>query len=274
VQEKTTIISVSKAFRILEFVKDSKSGCCLTDLVKNLRLSMGAVQRITNTLLSLGYLYREPQSKIFHLTPKFLSFASACIAQEGMREIILPHMRKLNEELDEIVNLAIMLNDEEIVYIARIDNISHILTTNLQVGTRRPIQLNSIGKVILAFLPGDEQKRILEGILFNKYPSRNIITRSGLQEQIQEIRQQGYSANRSELFPDLYALAAPILNHQGMAVAGINVVIPMSRFSQSDLTARYIPCLLETARTVSQALGNVNASIPLEQNAQGGNKDD
>jgi len=50
----------------------------------------------------------------------------------------------------------------EIIYIDRIDKASNILKTNLRVGVRRPIFVNSIGKVIRAYLPEAEQARILD----------------------------------------------------------------------------------------------------------------
>jgi DNA-binding IclR family transcriptional regulator len=225
-------------------------------MVKGLRISMGAAQRITNTLVELQYLQKDPRMKVFQLTPKFLSFGSAYLNQSEIREIALPHMKRLNDAIDEIVNLAIMINDEEIVYIDRIDKTSHILTTNLRVGTRRPIHLNSIGKVILAFLAEGDQMRILDRLPFDKYPSKTPCCRGDLEQQLSQIRKLGYSANKSELYEDVYALAVPILNHRGLATAGINIAIPMSRLSQEKVKKHYIPLLIETGENVSRALGN------------------
>jgi DNA-binding IclR family transcriptional regulator len=250
------ILSVHKTFRVLELVGESKSGYTLTELARNLDISMGAAQRITHTLLELGYLGKEPKTKVFRLTPKFLFLGSAFLQQSEIREVALPYMRKLNEDLDEIVNLGIMINDEEIIYIDRIDKTSHILTTNLRVGTRRPLHLNSIGKVILAFLAESDQKRILQHVPFDKYPSKRLHNRRQLEKQLNTIRELGYSANQSELFEDVYALAVPILNHQGLAVAGINIAIPMSRVSHQQVKKRYIPLLIEAGKKVSRALGN------------------
>jgi len=120
-------------------------------------------------------------------------------------------MSKLNEDLNEVVNLGILMNDEEIVYIDRISKTSHILTTNLQVGTRRPIHLSSIGKVILAFLSETERKRILGHISFAKYPGKTLRNRGELEEQIRTIRKLGYFAGKSELVEGIFILAVPLL---------------------------------------------------------------
>ncbi len=262
---RITIFSLVKAFRVLELVSSSTSGYTLTELVRHLKISMGAAQRITNTLLDLGYLYKEPKTKIFRLTPKFLSFGSPFLSQSEIRDISLKFMRQLNEELNEVVNLGVMMNDEEIVYIDRVDSSTHIVSANIRAGSRRPIHLNSIGKVILAHLPETDQKRILDNISFEKYPSKTLRNRRELEDQLRTIRRQGYSAGKSELYDDIYAIAVPILNHHGVAVAGLNVVIPLSRASKSEIQNRYIPRLLEAGRAASEAFGSVTSKRPTKR---------
>jgi IclR family pca regulon transcriptional regulator len=255
-KEGPTINSVAKTFRVLEFISETKNGCTLTELVKSLALSIGSAQRIINTLIELQYLCKEPKTKVLHLTPRFLSFGSAFLSQSEIREFALPYMKKLNQDLDEVINLGILMNDEEIVYIDRIARTSHVLTTNLQVGTRRPIHLSSIGKVILAFLSETEQRRILNGISFTKNPSKTFRHKGDLWQLLRDIRKLGYYASKSELVDGIFVLAVPILNHQSQAVAGINVSIPMSRILGEKMKSRDIPLLIEAGKNISQALGN------------------
>lgn len=120
-----------------------------------------------------------------------------------------------------------MLNDEEVVYIERIDKTSGVkLTTTLRVGSRRPIHADAIGKVIRAFLPESDQRRILDHLYSADYPGKTFCSKSEFVKQLQNIRRLGYSANKSELFQDILALAVSILNHQSLPVAGINIVLP------------------------------------------------
>ncbi len=256
---RVTLNSVEKALRLLELVSSQKTGYTLTELMRRLRISMGSAQRITNTLVKERYLEKDPQTKIFRLTPKFFLFGSAFLNQLEIREIALPHLRRLNEALDEIVNLGIMINDQEMVYIDRIDKTSHILTTNLRVGTRRPLHLNSIGKVILAFLPEKDQKRILDSLSRQPGTSSFPLPKIPLPDQLRRIRKVGYCANRSELFDDLFAIAVPILNHQNQPVAGINVVMPRQRIPEAQIRGKYIPLLIKTGKDISYDLGNLPA---------------
>jgi DNA-binding IclR family transcriptional regulator len=259
------ILSLVKAFRILELISESDSGLTLTELVRHLRISMGAAQRITNTLLDLGYLERDPLTKHIRLTPKFLIFRSGYFSQTETRRICFPYMKRLNEQLDEVVHLGVMVNDEEISYIDRIDKISHATTTTFNIGDLRPIHFNSIGRVIMAFLPEPDLQRILDRIPFAKNPSKSFKNKSDLMKELEKIRKQGYSARTSESHDDLYALTIPVLDYQQKAIAGISIIIPTSRLSMKDVHARYIPLMLETAQEITQYLGNTDTKGPMER---------
>ena len=259
------VLSLVKAFRLLELISQSDSGLRLTELVSSLGISMGAAQRITNTLLDLGYLQRDPLTKIIRLTPKFLIFRSGYFSQTEIRNICLPYMKRLNEELDEVVSLGVMISDKEITYIEQVNKISHAVTTTFHVGERRPIHINSVGRVIMAFLPEPDLKRILNGIPFDQNPSKSFKNKDDLIKELEKIRKQGYSERLSESHQELYTMAIPILDYQDKAIAGINVVVPMSRLSMKDVHAHYIPLLLETAQEISKFLGNPVAQRLMKQ---------
>jgi DNA-binding IclR family transcriptional regulator len=252
------ILSLIKAFRVLEVISESNSGLTLTELVSHLGISMGAAQRITNTLLDLGYLQRDSLTKIIRLTPKFLVFHLGYFSQTEIRNICLAYMQRLNEQLDEVVSLGVMTNDKEIIYIEQVKKISHAITTTFNIGESRPIHINSIGRVIMAFLPEPDLQRILDGIPFDQYPS-SFRDKADLMKELEKIRKQGYSARKSESHKELYTMAIPILDYQRKAIAGINVVIPMVRLSMKDINTRHIPLLMETAREISRFMGNPDA---------------
>jgi len=56
--------TVVKTFLVLEFLSESNSPHTLTSLTKVLNVSMGTAQRITQTLIDLGYLSKDPENVI------------------------------------------------------------------------------------------------------------------------------------------------------------------------------------------------------------------
>ncbi len=248
--------SVGNIFRLLELVAESKDQHTLSELKRKLDISMGAAQRLTNTLVTLKYLYKEPKTKKYHLTPKLFQFGFAFLSRFEIRKIAFPYLRQLNEDLDEVVNLGVMINDEEIVLIDRIDKTSRAMTTNLRVGSRAPIYISSIGKAIMAFLPESDQRRILKHLYSPAYKEKNLCREDQLLSQLQVIRLNGYSLNNSDLFPDAFSVAAPILNYDGLPVAAINFVIP-TKFSRRRVKQKNIQVLIEIAKKISMELGNL-----------------
>lgn len=250
-----TINSVVKAFRLLECFREEKSTYTLTELTRELHITTGTAQRITHTLTSLGYLQRDPQTKAFQLTSKWLSFGYAFMKNLNLREIVQPHLKELNRETNETVNLAVMDGDE-ITYVERYQT-SHFITTNIRAGARRPAFCSSIGKAILAFMEPARRKDYFERVSFKKYTPKTIITRKELREELQKIKNQGYAENNSELSDELFAIAVPLLNEKGYAVGGINIVIPRTRISDEKIKKEFIPSLLEKGRKISSELGYV-----------------
>ena len=251
------INSIVKAFRLLECFHgfNSKSQFTLTELVKHLDITMGTAQRLTHTLEALGYLYKDPKTKGFQLTSKWLSLAYSYLSHLDLREISRPYLRELNQETNETVNLAV-LEDDEIVYIERVQT-SHYITTNIRPGARRPSVCTSIGKAILAFLAEDEREEILNRVSFKRYTSKTIVEKDKLRIELNKIRERGYAENNSELSEDLFAIAVPLLDDIGLAVAGINIVIPITRVSKGKIYKEYLPSLIQKGKRISAALGNM-----------------
>jgi len=104
--------------------------------------------------MQLGYLSKDPETKIFRLTPKWIRFGLRVLNDLDIRNVAYPHLRKLNEETNETVSMGIIY-EGAVIIIERFEA-GHILAANIKPGVRRPIHTNSIGKVILAFQ--DENK--------------------------------------------------------------------------------------------------------------------
>jgi DNA-binding IclR family transcriptional regulator len=247
------INSVVKTFRLLERVCTSKEPYKLSDLSNALNLSIGATQRITSTLIEIGYLQRDPKNKTYRVTPKILSLRYSPLSFYDIREIALPFMRALNQQINEVVNLAILDNDE-LLFIERIETTSHSLTTNVRVGTRRPLYCTAMGKVLIAFLPSEEQDAIISRLQLKGFNKNTITDKATLKKQLEKIQIQGFSENQGEYSEGIFALAVPITNHEGRGVAGMNIAIPKSRFNKEKVYREYLPSLLEQGKNISAKL--------------------
>ena len=246
--------TVVKTFKVIELMCENRYECTLTELAKNLQFSLGTIQRITGTLLKLGYIQRESHSKNLRLTSKWLRIGFASLNQLNLRKIAISYLKKLNEKTNETVSLAV-LDKDDLIYIERFQS-SHHVTTNIRPGDRRPLYCTSIGKAILAFQTESDIKEIMGRIELTKYTSKTIIDKKKLLNELSKIKKKGFAENLGEITSDLYGMAVPIFNDVGIAVAGVNVVIPKLRFSKNKFYKLYLPSLIETGRLISKELGN------------------
>jgi DNA-binding IclR family transcriptional regulator len=117
-----------------------------------------------------------------------------------------------------------------------------------------PIHSTSLGKVLLAYLPEEEQNRILKSVNLTKFTNKNIVDGKLIKENLKLIRERGYSTDEGETHEDLKCIAAPIRNSNGEVIAAINLMDEKSRTSAEKLfgLADY---LKEKALFISRQLG-------------------
>ncbi len=168
-----------------------------------------------------------------------------------------PHLQQLSDETGFTVNMAI-LDGTDIVYVERCRSGragQREIDLNPHVGARLPAYCTSLGKVLLAFLPPDEQAAALEQIDFTRRGPNTLTSRTALGLELKRVRENGFAINNEELAYGLRSIAAPILTHDGVAAAAINLAVHSSMVSLEDLAARLSATLRGAAADISARLG-------------------
>jgi IclR family pca regulon transcriptional regulator len=96
---------------------------------------------------------------------------------------------------------------------------------------------------------------ILKEIRFERKTEKTIPSVKALKAELQEIREKGYALNNEELEAGLFAIAAPLRNHTGVAVAAINISFPLARHSKPEAMKNFCPFVLDACREISSLMG-------------------
>ena len=120
----------------------------LSDVARRTDLSRATARRILHTLAALGYVATD--GKRFSLRPRVLELGYTYLSSLNLPEIATPHLEKLTVAVNESSSVA-LLDDGDIVYVARVPT-RRIMTVAINVGTRFPAHLTSMGRVLLAGL--------------------------------------------------------------------------------------------------------------------------
>jgi IclR family pca regulon transcriptional regulator len=202
-------------------VLDAPEPLSLSDVARRAGLSRAAARRFVLTLEQLGYV-RQSGGR-FALTPRVLELGSAYLSRLSLPEIALPHVKALVERVRESAVLSV--RDEEcIIGVARVPA-RRIITGTVVLGQRLPAWASAGGRVLLASLSAEQLDDVLDRTTFEALTPKTIATRSGLEAELERVRRQGWALVDQELEAGLRALAAPIRDRAGTAVASLSLVL-------------------------------------------------
>ncbi|KAF0994900.1 IclR family transcriptional regulator [Geobacillus sp. TFV-3] len=241
--------TVLKTKELLDLFLDCER-LTLPEMVERLRMPKTSVYRMAQSLVALGFLQKRGDH--YELGFAFLTFGALVAERLDIRRAALPVMKRLKEETNEAVNLVIRDGDEAL-YIEKVET-SEPVRVYTKVGRRAPLYAGACPRVLLAFMAKEEQERYLEQVELVKIAKHTVTDKQALRRLLEEDRKRGYTVSYSELENYSAAVAVPIFNHEGAAVAGLSVAGPEQRFSSDDV-ARIVPLLKKAAMDISWELG-------------------
>jgi len=251
--DKNSIKSIEKCFLVLACFYDANRALTLEDLVKQTGYKKTSCFRILKTMLSLKILEQDSKTRSYQFGPRLMLIGLAALKNMSLHKLSLPILQKLRDETRETVNLSI-LNGNEILYVERLMS-NYIVNLNVNVGDRLPIHCTSMGKVMLAFMPEDVAENILAESHFEPKTKKTIVDRTAFKKELGKIKIKGYATNDEELEKGLRAVAAPIFNHTGEAIAATNIVWTTARHPSRKEFEIFTPKIIAAAEQISSLLG-------------------
>jgi DNA-binding IclR family transcriptional regulator len=252
-KRKTTVQSLQRGLEILVAVAQSDRPLGITELSRRFGLAKGSISRLVATLVEQAFLTRDPDTAKYRLSMKVWELGNGAVSRIDIRELARPVMEALNAATHETVHLTMLTEQDTMVFLDKLDS-TRSVRPNVEVGAVLPAYCVANGKAMLAFLPKVRVDRLLRGRL--RAFTRTTLTRKiELLAQCDEIRSRGYAVNRGEYRADVWGVAAPILDHTGLAVAALGISVPSQRTTE-ELIADLAPRLVGSAQRISQALGH------------------
>jgi len=232
---------------------ESKSGSGVTELSRAVGLHKSTVHRLLGTLMRRGYVEKELETENYRLGIKLLMLGSSILDRIDLRNIARPYIQELSKKTKEVVHIAI-LDEDEAVYIDKVESPDHSIRMYSQVGKRAPLHCTAVGKVLLAALKDEEAEKILRQKGMPRFTKSTITDMQQMKEELSTIRKQGYGFDEIEHEEGMRCVAAPIYDRSGKVIASISIsgpIIYVTHFRMPELTDE----LLKTAKEISYQLG-------------------
>ncbi|MFF0013958.1 IclR family transcriptional regulator C-terminal domain-containing protein [Streptomyces sp. NPDC005374] len=222
----------------------------LSEVARTCGLTRAAARRFLLTLADLGYVRAD--GRTYRLTPRVLELGYSYLSSFSLAQLAEPHLEQLVDRTRESSSLCV-LDGDDIVYVARVPA-RRIMTAAITVGTRFPAYVTSVGRVMLAGLPGDEMEVRLESAQLVPLTARTIVTADLLRAELERVRRQGYALVDQELEEGLRSIAAPVRGRDGEVVAAVNIPVQAGRTTLAAVRRDLLPALLETVAGIEADL--------------------
>lgn len=246
-QNRDFVTSLAKGLAVIQAFGPQAPRMTLSEVALATDLSRAGARRLLLTLEELGFVARNGRS--FELTPKILQLGFAFLASHNFGGVVQHYLEAVTRELQESCSLAV-LDGQDIVYVARSAAEHRLMSISLSIGSRLPAALTSMGRVLLAALPEDEQQAALDALTLERHTERTVVDKTLLKAILTSTREQGYCIVDQELEPSLRSIAVPVWSERGDVVAALNVSTNSGRVSIDQLIDRFLPVLRQCAQAI------------------------
>ena len=161
-----------------------------------------------------------------------------------LREVALPHLRRLVDELGETANLMV-LSGADVRFVATVE-CEQVLRVGDRTGRTLPAYLSSGGKALLAAAPAAVVTAALAGL--------DQTTTARVRRALPTVRRRGFAVNDQETETGLTAVGVAVPAAGGFTGAALSVAAPTARWSRDRLPA-WGAALAEAADALAGDLG-------------------
>ncbi len=247
VQKPSSNIAVlHKALDLLEALQSADKPRSLDQLVAETGLARSTAHRLLLNLISRGYVERA-SANTFALGLKLLELGATVRQGQSLRDIALPIMLNLRNELGETINLG-RLREGSVLYLETVES-EHAFRVSASLGIRDPLHVTAIGKAILAWMP-PERRPVLND--WRKLTPATITDPKKFARELALTRERGYALDEEESMEGGRCIGVPIL-HIGNPVAGLSVSGPIARITTKRIKA-IAAVLQHAASAISQQI--------------------
>tara|TARA_B100000427_G_scaffold229868_1_gene193073 strand:- start:467 stop:1312 length:846 start_codon:yes stop_codon:yes gene_type:complete len=254
---KPFVASVAKCFQVLKAFRRGQTelrqrDLGLTEICKLSGLDKSAAQRFSETLVTLGYLEKDPQTRRYRPGIALIDFYYTFMVSHRLAQIAMPILIEASKVYDTTINLC-ELSGTDAIYTVRIPQAKASYGTML-AGRRVPAFCSSPGMVILANLPEEESEAVFDASDIRQVTEYTVTDRETLRAQMAEARRQGFHISDQQGQVGNVSVAAPVLTPGGRAVAAVHIPGYAPRWDLDSVTEKLTPLAVETAMRISDSL--------------------
>jgi DNA-binding IclR family transcriptional regulator len=247
-EKKTSIQVIERAGQLLDSIANQgEESVTLKILSAETGLHPSTAFRILSSLTDIGFVQRDEAGR-YSLGIKLRQLGCRVRGSTDIRTEAKSIMDWLRDKVGETVNLTIREGDE-MVYVERATT-TRMMRVEQVIGSRAPLHVTAVGKLILGEADDDEIKRYAKRTGLPKYTENTLVDLSSLMHEIEDSKARGYALDNEEAELGVGCIGVLVRDVNGNAVAGLSISAPIDRRKNE-----WIPIVQEAGRRLSERLG-------------------
>lgn len=244
--------SVDKAFLLLDTMAKAGHSVSLQELAASLGWAKSSVHRMLSTMRESHIVEQSQQDGKYSLGSHLFELGCAASNSWEILRLARPYLQRVACLTNESACLATVV-DGEVLVLDFVDSINpwHIVS---RPGAKLPAHCTVQGKIMLAQMSPLEVQRILRERGMHRYTPNTICEIPAMQQELEQIRLQGYAVDNSEYRTGLCSVAAPIYDENREVRYTISVV-SMFGSPEGPKFREVVSLVLAIAGDISRALG-------------------
>lgn len=231
--DRSRVKAVETTLDIVQFLHQAGSAS-IDAVADGVGIGTSTAHRHLTTLHERGYIVRDGNE--YALSLRFLTHGGRRRETLPANELIHRKVRQLSEETSERVQFITEEHGERVYMYTHAG--PDAVKTDATIGKRGPLHVSAAGKAILANLPADRRKQILDGTA-----APETAEREALDAELETVRERGYAFNDEESTAGLRAVGVPIRHGSDTVLGAISVSGPANRLT-GDYFHEELPNLL------------------------------
>jgi DNA-binding IclR family transcriptional regulator len=250
--QRVGVQSLGRAFGIIEVVARHREGIGLADLSRLVGLHNSTAFHLTKTLVSLGYIRQDAETKRYRIGRKLFTLAAGALDEVEMIHLATPTLEELSRETGESAHFCARVGDA-VVVLARTSGSGAFQMAD-RVGVVRPAHCTALGKAILASLSPEQLRLFIQRNPLTPSTKRSITEIPELIREIEHVRRTGLAFDDGEFNLEVRCAAVAVRDFTGGVVGAVGISGPIWRLSD-DVTQRHAKAVAVAARRLSVDFG-------------------
>ncbi len=242
---------IEKGLRILVLFTPETPKLSLKDIVLRTRINPTSTFRFVETLIQLGYLVKDRETKLVKLGPMALALSHNIIKSFDLLQIVKPHIDEAFARSKVTIDSA-LVEENRLVLLYRREAKDTLTLTLPLVSTQ--LHCSALGKAYLSALPEAARARALDGLTLTSRTPNSLANKTALLADLRRTRERGYAISNEEYVLGLVSIGAPLVNADGNVLGAVSFDAATAQFTIGEAEKRFAPAVLQLVHKIGPML--------------------